>query len=70
MWFTLFPIEYHVKMWTAITLDLYVSFNEMEINVVVCGALCRQQRPRVHVPAEGPRGSEAGRESHAAVRPG
>lgn len=37
------------------------------LNVVYCGALCRQQRPRVHVPAEGPRGPEAGRESHAAV---
>lgn len=40
------------------------------VHMCVCGALCRQQRPRVHVPAEGPRGPEAGRESHAAVRSG
>lgn len=33
---------------------------KQHLNAVFCGALCRQQRPRVHVPVEGPRGPEAG----------
>ena len=45
----------------------FFFFLEQRVNVLFCGALCRQQRSRVHVPAEGPRGPEAGWESHAAV---